>query len=150
MSVVAGTCSARTCTDSEPLLIESESVLPGGICLMRFEARELPVYAEPVSFGDLKKDSIYFFVNFTDEGMLIPTVDTVVYIGDNLEQGDVDQVYFQDIDSFNRGVKYGFEDDGGCAMFQSGSESELGHVFTFEKALDQLLKCSLRREERSM
>lgn len=117
---------------------------------IRFEARELPTYAEPVSADELQKGSVYFFVNFADEEMLIPTVDTVVYVGGNLEPGDVDQVYFQDVDSFRRSVQYESAEDGDAAVFQCGSRNELGHVFTFEGALNELLKCSLRRKRKSM
>jgi len=33
---------------------------------MRFEARELKPYAEPVSASDLKEGAVYFFVNFAE------------------------------------------------------------------------------------
>ena len=111
----------------------------------RFEERELKPYAEPIAASDLKEEAIYFFVNFVDEEMLVPTMETVVYVGENLDSGDENQVYFQDIDSFNRGVRYGHESDGDHALFQKGSKSELEHVFTFDGALDVLLACSLRR-----
>ena len=81
--------------------------------------------------------------------MLIPTIDTVVYIDENLEPGDTDRVYFQDIDSFNAGVHYGRDVDGAHAIFQCGSRNELGHIFTFEAALNELLKCSMRRNRKS-
>lgn len=74
-------------------------------------------------------------------------MDTVVYIGENLEPGDENQVYFQGVMSFNRGVRYGGEDDGDHALFQGGSKNELGHVFAHEHALDQLLACSLIRKK---
>ena len=99
---------------------------------IRFEGRELPIYAEPISGDELKEGTVYCFVNFADQEMLIPTMETVVYVGEDLEQGDVDQVYFQDIDSFNRGIQYETENDGNHAVFLCGSRSELGHVFTFE------------------
>jgi predicted RNA-binding Zn-ribbon protein involved in translation (DUF1610 family) len=66
-------------------------------------------------------------------------------VGENLEPGDEDQVYFQDIDSFNRGVRYGDDGNDDFALFQKGSKNELGHVFTLEHALDVLLACSVRR-----
>lgn len=115
----------------------------------RFEERHLKSYAEPISANELEKGAIYFFVDFADEEMLIPTMDTVVYLGENLEPGDENQVYFQDIDSFNRGVRYGSEGDGDYALFQTGSKNELGHVFDYEHALDQLLACSLRRRKKT-
>jgi hypothetical protein len=113
----------------------------------RFEEREMKPYAEPIAASELKEEAIYFFVNFVDEEMLIPTMQTVVYVGENLDSGDEDQVYFQDIESFNRGVRYGDEADGDYALFQKGAKSELGHVFTFERTLDVLLACSLRRRK---
>ena len=115
---------------------------------IQFDARDLPPYAEPVSADDLKQGEVYFFVNYVDQQMLIPTIDTVAYIGENLEAGDTDRVYFQDIDSFTEGVQYGSENDGAYAVFQCGSRNELGYVFTFEAALNELLKCSVRRKRK--
>jgi hypothetical protein len=111
---------------------------------MRFE-RELKPYAEPVSERELKEGEIYFFVNFVDDEMLIPTMETVVFVGKNLDRGDTDRVYFQDIDSFRRGIRFSTAQDEDFAMFQSGSQSELGHVFEYEGALDVLMACSVRR-----
>lgn len=110
-----------------------------------FEARELPSCAEPISDAELQEGAVYFFVSFIDEQMLIPTMDTVVFVGRNLEAGDEDQVYFQDIESFRRGVRYDTAQEGDHAVFLSGSRNELGHVFNYERALDRLLVCSLRR-----
>jgi hypothetical protein len=109
--------------------------------------RDLNSPAEPVSPAELNEGSIYFPVNFADEEMLIPMMATVVYIGENLEAGDENQVYFQDIDSFNRGVRYGGQGDGGHALFETGSRNELGHVFDFDRALDVLTACLLRRRK---
>lgn len=111
-----------------------------------FEARELKSYAEPVSKEDLEEGTVYFFVNFVDEQLLIPTLEPVVYVGRNLEPEDVDQVYFQDVVSFINDVRYNTASDGDDAVFQTGSENELGHVFEYEHALDQLLACALRRK----
>jgi hypothetical protein len=112
---------------------------------MRFEGRELKPYAEPVAANDLEREAVYFFVHFVDQEMLVPAMQTVIFIGEDLEPGDEDQVYFQDIDSFNRGVRYGDDGNGDFALFQKGSKNELGHVFTLEHALDVLLACSARR-----
>lgn len=114
---------------------------------MLFEARELKSHAEPISDAELEKGSVYFLVSFVDEQMLIPTMDTVVFVGRNLEPGDEEQVYFQDIDSFRRGILYDTAEEGDHAVFHSGSRNELGHVFDYERALDRLLVCSLRRKK---
>src|SRR3954453_21299557 len=106
---------------------------------MRFEARELKSYAESISPNELREGEVYFFVTFVDDEMLIPTMDTVVFAGRNLEPGDTAQVYFQDVGSFRRGVRYNTATEDNPAVFQCGSEKELGHVFDYEHALDQLM-----------
>lgn len=111
---------------------------------MRFEARELKPYAEPVSASDLVESAIYFSVNFVDEDMLIPQMEPVVFIGRNLEANDAGRVYFQDAWSYRQGVRYESAKDGE-AMFYVGSEHELGAYFEYDRALDVLMRCSLRR-----
>jgi hypothetical protein len=51
---------------------------------MRFESRELKPYAEPVVAAELKEGSVYFAVTFADEDTLIPTMETVVFVGRDL------------------------------------------------------------------
>ena len=115
--------------------------------LTRFEARELKPYAEPISAQDLREGRVYFSLTFVDDKMLIPTVSPLVFIGRDLEPGDHDQVYFQDIDSFNAGVRYPGEDDGELATFIRGPMNEINYIFDYEHMLDQLLSCALRRRE---
>ncbi|HEX9982474.1 MAG TPA: hypothetical protein VGF69_04350 [Thermoanaerobaculia bacterium] len=73
---------------------------------MRFEARELKKYAEPISASDLEEGAVYFALTFVDEEMLIPHVETIVYVGANLDGTDGNRVYFQDIDSFKAGTRF--------------------------------------------
>jgi hypothetical protein len=112
-----------------------------------FESCELKPYAHPVSASDLKEGVIYFFVNFSDDAMLIPTMEPVVFIGRNLDANDGGAVYFQDIDSYQQGVRYcsPAENENENAMIYSGSENEMGHVFEFDHALEELMRCALRR-----
>src|SRR5262249_13732042 len=114
---------------------------------MRFEARELKPYAEPVSATHLKEGAVYFFLNFSDEAMLLPTLEPVVFIGRNLETDDAGIVYFQDARSFNRGIRYGSPTKDVDAMFYCGSDKETGHVFEYDHALDELMRCALRRKQ---
>lgn len=113
---------------------------------MRFETRELKPYAEPVSLSQLKKGSVYFALNYIDEAMLIPTMETVIYIGRDLEPGDSGQVYFQNIASYKRGVRYNKPRKHDAARFYIGSDREINHIFEYEKALEQLMACLLRRQ----
>lgn len=113
----------------------------------RFERRDLKPYAEPVSEKDLRQGSIYFLVNYADEAMQLPTMEPVVFIGRNLHKDDGGLVYFQDVDSYQKGVRYGSTSEDERATFYSGSELETSHVFEFEKGLDELIRCSLRRNK---
>ncbi len=111
----------------------------------RFEGQELKPYAEPVSANELREGSIYFFLNFIDDAMLLPTMEPMVFIGRNLDATDVGTVYFQDIGSYQQGVRYESSDAGENARFYRGSENETGHVFEYENALHELIRCLLRR-----
>ena len=115
---------------------------------LHFEERYLKPYAEPVSLVELKVGEVYFSVQYPDNEMRFPVVKTMVFIGPNLEPEDSDRVYFQDLESFSAGVRYdtSTEDDG--AVFYAQQEKYLNHIFQYENALNELLKCSLRRQRR--
>jgi hypothetical protein len=66
--------------------------------------------------------------------MLIPVMETVVFIGRNLEPRDVGQVYFQDVESHREGVRYGWDREDGWAKFQTGSENEVSHILNTNSA----------------
>jgi hypothetical protein len=114
---------------------------------MRFEARDLMPYAEPVSAADLREGAVYFSVNYADDEMLIPLVETLIFIGGDLEPGDSGQVYFQDVGSHREGVRYGVATDEAPARFFTGSQHEVKHIFEYEHALEVLMRCSLRRRK---
>ena len=112
---------------------------------MHFEGREITEYAEPVSNRDLREGQLYFTVNYLDDELLIPIMETIVFIGRNLEPGDVGQVYFQDAESHREGVSFDRDTDSDPARFQGGSDDELGHIFNYEHALEELMRCLIRR-----
>lgn len=113
----------------------------------RFERHDLKPYAEPVLERDLKEGSFYFFINYADDAMLVPIMEPVVFIGRNLEKDDDGVIYFQDIGSYHKGVRYGSSNEDEQATFYSGSQLETGHVFEYEQGLDELIRCSLRRSK---
>ena len=113
---------------------------------MRFEARELTSYAQPIDPGTLTSGNQYLSVQYVDFEALIPIVGTLVFVGKNLEADDTDCLYFQDVESYRQGIQYG-----------SGSAEETGftvcdgsntkHIFEYERALEELMKCSIRRKK---
>jgi hypothetical protein len=118
-----------------------------GVFLMRFEARELKPYAEPVASSDLQVGAIYFSVQFVDDQMLIPELDPLVFIGRDLSPGDHGTLYFQDAGSYRQGIKFESTETEDAAFYAQG-ESEINHIFDYERALDLLLTCSIRRNKR--
>lgn len=113
---------------------------------LRFEGRELKPYAEPVSAAELRQGETYFTLNYADEELLLPYLEPVVFVGWDLSPEDRGQVYFQDSESYRRGVRFGDETGGETATFQFGDGASIGHVFEFERALDMLLACAIRRQ----
>src|SRR5215468_9867458 len=100
--------------------------------MMLFEARELKPYAEFVSPLELQEGSAYFDVGYVPGGdMLIPIMETLVFVGRNLEAEDVGMLYFEEVASRPSVVP---------VRFLCYSEDELG-VFEYERALDSLLEC---------
>jgi len=112
---------------------------------MRFE-REAPAFAEPISAAELKVGSVYFAVQYFDDDLLTPGMEALVFVGRNLGSEDTDQLYFQDAGSYRDGVRFGSAKD---AVFHVQSENEVNHIFEYERAVDVLLRCLLRRRERA-
>jgi hypothetical protein len=112
---------------------------------MYFERRDLPVHANPVTSSELRKGEVYFAVNYVDDEMQVPVIRTLVFIGKDLEPQDSGQVYFQDVESYREGFRYGSEVTDEWARFETGSENEVSHIFHYERALEELMRCSLRR-----
>jgi hypothetical protein len=125
---------------------------------MKFEEREIKPYGEPVTSEQLEEGRIYFSWNYLDDDMLIPVLQPFVFVGRNLREGDSHQAYFQGAESYQQGMRIGSGPDGhadridsvpdGYADFFVGSENELGHIYEYERALDRLLHCALRRRKR--
>ena len=113
-------------------------------CRADKEARELKSYAEPVTASLLKEGQVYFSVQFADEEMLIPIMETWVF-GRKLDPEDrEDHLYFQDVESYLQGVRYDTATPEN-ASFQVAVEENMKHIFEYERALEQLMQCSLRR-----
>lgn len=114
---------------------------------MFFEGRELKSYYTPVAPEQLEVGKEYFDVSFIDEKMLIPLVESLIFIGRGLGD-DPDYLYFQDAASYFDGIRYPddvTENGGGYWRFSASALS----LCEFEAALEQLLLCSLRRAEGS-
>jgi hypothetical protein len=117
---------------------------------MQFEARELAEYPESVPVHELKEGAIYFAVEFVDRGTFLPRLEPRVYIGRDLCPGDVGQLYFQDAASYLEGVRFGSAGSAiADATFVQTPEArdKRVSVFEYERALEILMSCSLRRRQ---
>ena len=110
--------------------------------IVRFAPRKLTPYGKYVKPSGLVEGEIYYTVHFLDDHMLVPELNTLVFIGRNLERADSGRLYFQDVTAYMSGIRY---KDGGEANIHVVEENAL-FVFEF-RALDVLLRCSLRRQE---
>lgn len=111
---------------------------------MLFEARELKACGEPVSPEELRLGEVYFGVLFLDDNGFVPMMEPKVFIGHNLEAGDVGKVYFQDFASYRRGVRYESANDDDDAVFEVGVQN---YIFEYARALDVLMYCELLRRK---
>lgn len=112
---------------------------------MRFEERELKSYAEPVTPRSLREGEVYWSVQYADEQMFIPILETWVFAGRKLKPEDAENhLYFQDAESYLQGIRYSSA-TAENATFQLALEGNIKHIFEYEHALEELLRCSLRR-----
>jgi hypothetical protein len=107
---------------------------------MRFEGRELKPYAEPVSASDLQEGSVYFLLTFGDDDMKIPILETLVFVS----KTDDGIFRFQDFESYRGAVGFKTGTEKRINIFEC-EEKQLNCIFEYERALDRLLACSLRR-----
>jgi len=112
---------------------------------MRFEARDLKEYAEPVEAGQLEPGCVYFAVQFLDEEMLVPILEPWVFLGRDLRKGDVHLLYFQSFESHSGGLTLQSATQRDRESFQITSERGIKHIFEYDRALDVLMTCALRR-----
>ena len=113
-----------------------------------FEQREIPAGAQPIPSDQLIVGETYFHVSYVDHDMKIPIVSSLVYVGKNFGDDEVSTLYFQDVESYLAGVRLTDDNaDPDSAWFESWPEDSFHAVFDFEHALEQLMKCSLRRKK---
>ena len=123
---------------------------------MTFESRVLKPCTDFIRVSELKEGNVYFRLHFVGAGLLIPEMEPVVFIGRNLEDNEVDRAYFQDVDSYLEGTRYPIarseksedaETEASLHVFPEKSGLVMA-VYEFESALEELMRCSLRRREK--
>lgn len=113
--------------------------------MMKFAERLLPLFAEPIKADRLTVGQCYFSVTYADTEMTIPLIESMVFIGRDLSPGDTDRLYFQEVESYRDGKRLDDAVDGDGTKFFVCSPIECSAVFEFERAIEELMRCSLRR-----
>jgi hypothetical protein len=118
---------------------------------MRFEARELKTFGEPVTPDQLREGNVYFALQFADEAMLIPMLEPLTFAGTDTAEGEP-VLIFQDVVSYREGVRINLkkEDIPDWATFYAQAPDQIKHIFEYDKALNLLLLCSLNRAQRDL
>jgi hypothetical protein len=93
----------------------------------------------------LREGEVYFSVQFVDEQMHIPVVGTWVYGGKTFdyEIGE-DRLISQDVEFYRQGIRHGTDDESEGEL-QLQQQKYVNHIFEYERALEVLMNCSLRR-----
>jgi hypothetical protein len=82
-------------------------------------------------------------LQYLDEALLIPSVQTVVYVGKNLDAKDDGVYYFQDVDSYQEIGAYPNQKEG-TGQVLSLPEKALVNVFALDGLVRELTAASLR------
>jgi hypothetical protein len=115
---------------------------------VRFESRDLQPYAEPISADELEVGRAYFAVRFVDSEMIVPYLDPLIFLGAGSRPVDVDRLYFQDAGSYLASGSALAADLSPDARLYAQRRDQINDIFDYERALDVLLRCSLRRRAR--
>jgi hypothetical protein len=108
--------------------------------------RDVPGHAEPVHAEDLRGGRVYFSIQYADEALQLPIVETLVFTGTEKDEGGATICCFQDLTSHQRGIKRGSSEPEG-ALFYFQHTNQLRHIFEYSSALDELIRCSSRRQK---
>src|SRR5437016_1691032 len=128
---------------------------------VRFPARELKTHCDYVRAEDLVVGEVYFRVHFLDDQGLVPELLPREFVGRNLfpaDEGGKSFLYFKEPDTSSAGASQGAvpreldrrddqEEDSPDRPLECEEEAEHSGVVDFEEALNQLLACSLRRNQ---
>jgi len=114
--------------------------------LQTFPATELKPYAEPVSPHEMEEGRVYFAVQFSERNLLVPRLEPWIFLGQDLDGDSRNKRYFQDFDSYCAGLRYAEQGEADSVCFQVYGPEEGKHIFDYEHALKQLMRCGLRRQ----
>jgi hypothetical protein len=113
---------------------------------MSHKDTDLKPYAEPVTASKLTPGEVYFMVTYVDNHMLLPEIQTLVFLGRDVA-GDKDNcLYFQNVESYVTLGPYPNNAQGSGDLY-SCTDNQLNNIFEFDNAIDEFLRCNIRRKK---
>lgn len=113
---------------------------------MHFEERKIAPNAEPILEDSLKEGEVYFSVQYGENELLTPRMEPLVFAGEYVGSDGLSRLRFQDVWSYRKGVRHD-SNDSSEASFQSARRGHTNHIFEYDRALDELMRCALRRKK---
>lgn len=93
---------------------------------------------------------LYFVVSYLDEECIIPIVDSLIFLGRNLEGHSEKALYFQDAASHRESGPYPNAHNETATVTVVDSDSDLPpNLFELEGVLDELARCAQRKKHKS-
>ncbi len=106
---------------------------------------KLTLQAEPVNASRLTRGEVYFKVDYLDSDKLVPVMKSLVFLGRDVTGARDNSLCFQDLESFlalgNRD-----DDDEDWGSLYRCDDDQLRNIFVLDKAIDEFLRCTLRRK----
>lgn len=76
----------------------------------------------------MREGRVYFAVQFSDRGLLVPHMYPLIFLGHDLDRDSRGLRYFQDFDSYIAGVRYGKHGEEESACFQAYGPEQGQHI----------------------
>ena len=100
----------------------------------------LGITASQLAIGEL-----YFVVSYLDDECLLPVVDSLIFLGRNIDGEDENELCFQDAESYEQGNVYPDTTSSDVKVVVTGLEPP-PNLFGLDGALDELARCLERRK----
>ncbi|MBT2119744.1 hypothetical protein KK141_21675 [Dyella sp. LX-66] len=115
---------------------------------LTFEKREIDFYAQHVTYDELTVGDDYYMISYADGDCKIPVMESLIYLGKNIVGLDsAETLYFQDAESYRAGVRVTDSPERGTYELHGLKPDQLDMIYDFERALEELMRCSMQRKK---
>jgi hypothetical protein len=117
--------------------------------MITFDKREIDLYAQHVTYDELTVGGDYYMISYADGDFRIPIMESLIYLGkDIVGDSPTETLYLQDMESYRAGVRITDKPERGTYELYGLKPDQLDMLFDFERALEELMRCSMQREKK--